>query len=311
MLNRYVKTETKVKTHYGEETEYQAHTFRPLNAFLDFTGAMIALTLLLSSWYTVNEGHVGIVKRFSEAVGQQNAGLHFKVPLIDSVEEIEVRTRKNEEKMASSTSEQMPVTVAVSVNWTVEREAALDLFRKYGGLSQFENRILDPRFRSATKAVIPKFKAEQLVQDRSTAIQLIEAGLLEEMKDFPVTIDNVQIENIVLPPKYISSIETKQTAKNLADAELHKLEQQRLVALQKVNTADAKAQGIEKVATAEAKAIELKGAAEAKAIRAKAAALKSNPLIVELTKAQSWDGKLPQTVLGEGGMPILDMRKGN
>lgn len=203
----------------------------------------------------------------------------------------------------------MPVTVHVSVNWTVDKESALDLFKQYGGLTQFEQRILDPRFRSATKDVIPRFEAEQLIQDRATSIQLIENNLIEEMKNFPVVVDNIQIENIVLPPKYIQSIETKQTEKNLAAAEEHKLERQRLEALREVNTADAKAQGIVKVAEAEAAAIRLKGEAEAAAITAKAKALKDNPLIVTLTEAQNWNGQLPKTVLGQSGMPILDLRE--
>ena len=275
------------------------------------TGAVIITVLtvvLFGSIYTVNEGHVGIVKRFSEARAQVSPGLHFKVPLIDSVEEIEVRTRKNEEKMASSTKEQMPVTVVVSVNWTVEKSAALELFRQYGGLSQFEQRILDPRFRSATKGAIPKFAAEQLIQDRASTIQLIELNLIEEMKDFPVVVDNIQIENIRLPAKYITSIETKQTEKNLADAEKHKLARQNLEAQRGVNTAKAKADGIKLVAIAEAESIRIKGLAEAEAITAKAKALGNNPLIIKLTEAQNWDGKLPATILGDSNMPILDMR---
>ena len=267
-----------------------------------------AVAIGFGSVYTVNEGHIGIVKRFSEAKQQVSPGLHFKLPLIDSVEQLEVRTRKNEERMASSTKEQMPVTVHVSVNWTVDKEHALDLYRQYGGLEQFEKRILDPRFRSATKDIIPRFEAEKLIQDRATAIQGIELNLVEEMKGFPVKVDNIQIENIGLPPKYIQSIETKQTEKNLAAAEQHKLERQRLEALREVNTADAKAQGIVKVAEAEANAIKLKGEAEAYAINAKAKALKNNPLIVKLTEAQNWDGKLPATILGDSGMPILDLR---
>lgn len=270
---------------------------------------LLGLITLFGSVYTVEEGHIGIVKRFNEAKSQVNPGLHFKFPFIDSVESIEVRTRKNEEKMSSSTKEQMPVTVHVSVNWTVDKASALDLFKQYGGLNQFEQRILDPRFRSATKDVIPRFEAEQLIQDRATSIQLIENNLIEEMKSFPVVVDNIQIENIVLPPKYIQSIETKQTEKNLAAAEKHKLERQRLEALREVNTADAKAQGIVKVAEAEANAIRLKGEAEAAAIAAKAKALKNNPLIVTLTEAQNWNGQLPQTVLGQSGMPILDLRE--
>jgi len=270
--------------------------------------AALVVTGLFGSVYTVNEGHIGIVKRFSEAKKQVSPGLHFKVPIIDSVEEIEVRTRKNEEKMASSTKEQMPVTLIVSVNWTVEKSAALDLYRQYGGLSQFESRILDPRFRSATKDVIPKYDAEQLIQDRASAIQAIESSFIEEMKGFPVSVDNIQIENIVLPKKYLTSIETKQTEKNLAAAEKHKLARQNLEAQRAVNTAKAKADGIELVAIAEAKAIKLKGLAEAEAITAKAKALGNNPLIVKLTEAQNWDGKLPATMLGSQNMPILDMR---
>jgi len=269
----------------------------------------VAIILLSNSIYTVNEGHIGIVKRFSEAKEQVSPGLHFKVPFIDSVEEIEVRTRKNEEKMASSTKEQMPVTISVSVNWTVDKTAALQLYRQYGGLSQFESRILDPRFRSATKDVIPQYDAERLIQDRASAIQAIEANFIEEMKDFPVSVDNIQIENIKLPTKYLTSIETKQTEKNLADAEKHKLARQNLEAQRDVNTAKAKADGIRLVAIAEAESIRIKGLAEAESITAKAKALNNNPLIIKLTEAQNWDGKLPATMLGGQNMPILDLRK--
>jgi regulator of protease activity HflC (stomatin/prohibitin superfamily) len=284
------------------------HIFKTKIPVKTITSAVVGVFLLMGSIYTVNEGHIGIVKRFSEAKEQVNPGLHFKVPFIDSVEEIEVRTRKNEEKMASSTKEQMPVTVSVSVNWTVDKTAALELFRQYGGLSQFESRILDPRFRSATKDVIPRFDAEKLIQDRASAIQAIEANLIEEMKDFPVTVDNIQIENIQLPAKYLTSIETKQTEKNLAAAEEHKLARQNLEAQRDVNTAKAKADGIKLVAIAEAESIRIKGLAEAEAITAKAKALGNNPLIVKLTEAQNWDGKLPTTILGGQNMPILDMR---
>lgn len=269
---------------------------------------LIMVIAIFNSYFIVTEGHVGVVKRFGEAMDQENPGLHFKIPFIETMEMIEVRTRKNAEKMASSTKEQMPVTVEVSVNWTVNKEAALDLFKKYGGLTQFEQRILDPRFRSATKDTIPKFEAEQLIQDRASAIQGIERSLSEEMAGFPVVVDNIQIENIILPRKYINSIETKQTEKNLAAAEEHKLERQRLEALRAVNTADAQAKGILKVAEAEAQSILLKGKAEAEAIEAKAKALKDNPLIVKLTEAQAWDGKLPATMLGNGAMPIMDIR---
>lgn len=269
--------------------------------------AVVAMTLLLMTFYVIDEGHVGIVKRFGEAIEQNKAGLHTKIPVVDSVEVIEIRTKRNTEKLAAATSEQMPIQAEVSVNWTVNRESAFKLFVDYGGLDQFENRILDSRLKSAAKGAISKYTAEQIIVSRSEVINSITLSLEETMRDFPVSLDSIQLDNIDLPPNYLKSIETKQTEKNLAAAaEQHKLDRQKLQAQQAVNTASAEADSKRLVARAEADSVKMIGEAEAESIKAKAAALKSNPLIVQLTLAQKWDGAQPRMVTGNGGM-ILQM----
>jgi len=282
--------------------------------------AVAAAIVLTQVFYTIDEGHVGIVKRFGEATTQVNPGLHTKVPFADSVEELEIRTRKNAESLKASTFEQMPVQAEVSVNWTVIRAEAFELYKGYGGLDQFENRILDPRLRSATKDALARFKAEQIVQNRGQVIQKIEETLLTAMEDFPVKLDSVQIENLVLPAKYLQSIETKQTEKNLAAAEQHRLDRQKLEAQREVNTAEAQrdaekaradgsAYAIEIEAIAQAQAIRVKGLAEAEAMLKKAAAIKANKTLVEYIKAQQWDGKLPTTVMGSGQDILWNMKE--
>ena len=176
-------------------------------------GTIIVLAVLLvivisavQASYTVDEGHVGIVKRFGEAKEQVNPGLHFKVPYVDSVEILEIRTRKNLEKLNASTHEQMPVTAEVSINWTVKRDQAFDLYKRFGGLSQFESRILAPKLRSATKAALAKYKAEEIIQNRTKVIALIEELLVEVMQEYPVKLDSAQLEDLGLPKKYIQSI---------------------------------------------------------------------------------------------------------
>jgi len=288
--------------------------------FTKVASAVVIAAILWQVPYTIDEGHVGIVKRFGEATSQVNPGLHTKVPFVDSVEELEIRTRKNIENMKASTFEQMPVQAEVSVNWTVIRAEAFELYKGYGGLDQFENRILDPRLRSATKDALARFKAEQIIQNRGQVIQKIEATLLTAMQDFPVKLDSVQIENLILPKKYLQSIETKQTEKNLAAAEEHRLERQKLEAQREVNTAEAKrdaekaradgsAYAIEIEAKAEAEAIRVKGLAEAEAMQKKAQAIKANKTLVEYVKAQQWDGKLPTTVMGSGQDILWNMKE--
>ncbi len=296
------------------------NTGRKLAFILPLILVIAVLASAGAAFYTIDEGHVGIVKRFGEAKEQVNPGLHIKIPFADTVEELEIRTRKNQERLKAATHEQMPVEAEVSVNWTVNRAEAFDLFKLYGGLDQFESRILDPRLRSAAKEALAKYKAEQIIQTRGQVIADIEAELLETMREFPVKLDSVQIENLILPAKYLQSIEIKQTEKNLAAAEMHKLERQKLEAQREVNTAEAQrdaekaradgaAYAIITEAQAQAEAIRLTGAAEAEAMRLKAEALANSARLVEYVKAQQWDGKLPSTVMGEGQSVLWNMQE--
>lgn len=289
------------------------------DAVLAFVFISVVIPAFFSSFYTVKEGHVGIVKRFGAAINQTNPGFHVKIPFIDSVEEMEVRTRKNTESSTAATSEQMPITADVSINWTVTKSAAIDLFINYGGLDQFENRILDPKLRQASKATLSKYSAEQLIQNREAARSEMQEMFTGLVSDLPISVDSGQIEDIKLPQKYLKSIEQKQTEKNLAAAEEHKLARQKLESQQKVQTAEAErdakkaeadgiAYKIRTEAEAEAESIEIKGLAEAEAIKAKAKALKNNPLIVQLTHEQQWDGKLPTTVMGSDQNILWNMK---
>lgn len=271
--------------------------------------ALFSFIIIWSSWYITPEGSVDIVKRFSKAEYVAEPGLNFKIPLIDTTTTIEVRTIKNTESMEASTSEQMPVSVTASMNWTVSKSQVLHLFKDYGSLEQFESRVIDPRFRAIVKEVMAKYKAEDTIGKRDEVTTKIRDAITASMKDLPIDISAINIENIVLPANYLKSIETKQTEKNLADAEVFKLEKQNLEAQRAVNVAKAEAESTLLRAKADAEAITLKGQAEASAIHAKAKALDNQPLIVELTKATQWDGKLPTTALSSGMPIIMDIKK--
>ncbi len=298
--------------------DFQVIAHKGKGASISFLIIIILAILIFQSLFTVQEGHVGIVKRFGEATKQVNPGLHMKIPLVDSVVILEIRTRKNLEKLSASTHEQMPITAKVSINWTVQRDLAFELFKSYGGLDQFETRILDPKLRSAAKDALAHYKAEEIIQNRNKVITQIEEELQQAMADYPVKLDSAQLEDLGLPQKYIQSIETKQTEKNLAAAEMHRLERQKLEAQRAVNTAnakreatmataDGKAYSIKIEAIAEAEAIKLKGAAEAEAMRKKAQALQQSKTLVDYIRAQRWNGQLPKTMMGQGQNILWNM----
>ena len=53
---------------------------------------VIVLLLVLGSWYTVDQTERGVLLRNGAVVGTAQPGLGFKVPVMDSVEKISVKT---------------------------------------------------------------------------------------------------------------------------------------------------------------------------------------------------------------------------
>ena len=53
---------------------------------------VIVLLLVLGSWYTVDQTERGVLLRNGAVVGTAQPGLGFKMPVMDSVEKISVRT---------------------------------------------------------------------------------------------------------------------------------------------------------------------------------------------------------------------------
>lgn len=261
-------------------------------------GFVIVAIAAFLSIYTIQEGHVGVVKRFGKAVEQVDPGIHAKVPFVDFVEEIEVRQRKNVEELSAATQNQLPIRASVSINWTVDRSSAMELFIRYGGLDQFENRILDPKLRSAAKAALAKFPADQLIRNRQAAVAEIMANMTNALAEFPVTINSPQLENIVLPERYMEAVQAKEQARENAEREKHILAQQQTQAQQKVNTAKAEAEAKRLAADAEAYRVTTEATAEADAIRLLNEQLAKSPHYIDLVRAKRWDGVLPQTMLG-------------
>ena len=260
--------------------------------------AIIGAILAFDTIYFVPEGYVTVVKKYGKAVRQETPGLQFKTPILESTETFEVRERKNVETMSAATANQLPATATVSINWTVNGEAALDLFVQYGGLAQFEERVLDPRMRSASKAAISRFRADEIIRERLTVVAEIQKELLGVTSELPININTTQLEDIQLPPSYMESIMAKEKAREEAEREKHKLAQQKLVAQQKVQTAEAERDANKALADGNAYRTLTEATAEAEAIELITKQLTRSPTYVELVKAKSWNGVLPTTVLG-------------
>lgn len=271
--------------------------------------AFFATLTVFDGFFITQEGNVTVVKSMGKADREVEPGFHFKLPFAESTVDLDIRERKSGGKMQVSTSEQMPVDAVITANWSIKKGAGINLYKDYGSLDQFEDKVLEPKLLEAAKQGTASYTAEEQMTKRDKVTESIRQAFVQKVSYLPIDVSAVQVEDLKLPADYLASIANKQTQKNNADAEKFVLEKQNLTARQKENTAQAEANATLMVAKAEAESIELKGRAEAQAIEAKAKALQGNPLIIELEKAKNWNGSYVTTSIGAGVTPLVDLRE--
>ena len=271
--------------------------------------AFFATLTVFDGFFITQEGTVTVVKSMGKADREVEPGFHFKLPFVESTVDLDIRERKSGGKMQVSTSEQMPADAVITANWSIKKGAGLNLFKDYGSLEQFEDKVLEPKLLEAAKQGTAGYTAEEQMTKRDKVTESIRQAFVQKVSYLPIDVSAVQIEDLEFPKDYLASIANKQTQKNNADAEKFVLEKQNLTARQRENTAQAEANSTLMVAKAEAESIELKGKAEAMAIEAKAKALQGNPLIIELEKVKNWNGSYVTTNIGSGATPFVDLRE--
>lgn len=271
--------------------------------------AVMGLTVLLGSWYTVDQSERGVLLRNGAVVGTVQPGLGFKMPWIDSVVKIDVQTHKAVfDKMESYSFDQQVATLRISVNYRIDPARVSDVYSQYQSLDGLVGRLLSPHVPEETKVVFGGYTAVKAIQQRG-ALNLDIATAIRNAVVGPVVIESVQLENIDFSKAYELSVEQRMQA----EVEVQKIGQNAIrekeTAKITVTIATANADAVKLAADAQAHAIKVRGDAEAGAIRAKGAALGDNPHLVTLVQAERWNGVLPTTMVPGSAIPMISVGK--
>jgi regulator of protease activity HflC (stomatin/prohibitin superfamily) len=259
---------------------------------------LIALTVVGGSFYTVDQGERGVILRNGAVVGTAEPGLGFKLPVIDSVREINVQTQARVyEKVMVYSRDQQNANLQVSVNYRLATDQVEKIYSEFGGQDGIVTRLLDRQVPEEVKNVFGRFNAVTAIQERARLGMEIQDAIQKASNNTMMIVESVQVENIDFSDAYEKSIEQRM----LAEVEVQKVQQN--AEREKVQAEIAVIQ-----AKAQADAVKLQGDAEAHAINARGRALRDNPALIELVQAEKWDGKLPTTMVPGQTVPFINVK---
>jgi regulator of protease activity HflC (stomatin/prohibitin superfamily) len=278
------------------------------NIFGKIVGAVAAfifITVVWSSYYTIDQGERGVILHNGAMSGESEPGLHFKTPLITTIEKIPV-TQQNlswnkdssgDSRMQVYTQDQQPTTVAISILFHVTDVS--QVYAHYTNISGLEERLIEPKVPEQVKNVFGQFTAISAIQDRAKLDQEV-ANAVKGAIQGPLVVDSVQVQDIDFSQAYEQAVEARMqaiVAQQQAEAEKAR----------RITNANAAAYEVTASADAKAHQITVQGNAEAGAIKARADALKENSEMPSLVAAEKWDGHLPTTMPPNGTLPFLSL----
>ena len=279
-----------------------------LNNIAYGVAALVILMLLFGCFVIVESGHVGVVRRLGAVqMDALSEGIHGKIPLVDSVIEVDIRLRKAESEAQAASKDLQVVRTQVAVQYSMNGQVMPLTFQKIGTRSVVETTLVSPAIMESVKAVTALYTAEDLVTNRAEVKNKIQLAIEDfinttlQQKDVggALSLANVAITDFDFSDEFNRAIEEKVKA----EQEALKAKNEKL---RRVTQAEAAAAERTLAADAEAYQIEVASKARAEAIRREAEALRDNPSLIQLRIAEKWDGQLPQ-VSGGNAIPLLNI----
>lgn len=240
--------------------------------------ALIILLICTKFFVIVEAGDRGVLMRFGQVQDRiLNEGIHFVIPLRDTVEKLSVRVQSQEISAEASTRDLQDVYSDVALNWHILPEETNLIFQQVGNQQAIVQKIINPAVEEILKAVMARYTAEEIITRRGEVKRNVDESLIDRLSTYHLAIDDISLVHVHFSDRFRSAVEAKQIAEQEA-------KRAGFVAQKAINEAEAKVN----LARGEAEAQQL---------------LKEG-LTIELLQRQAidrWNGQLPLVMGGENG----------
>lgn len=254
---------------------------------------IVLILLFFRPYVQIGAGERGVVLNFGAVQNRVlDEGLHVRIPIMQTVINMDVKVQKSESEAAAASSDLQDVSSKVALNFHIIPDKANIVYQTIG--KAYKERIIDPAVQEVVKAVTAKYTAEELITKRPAVSDAMKAALTERLLINNIAVDAFSIVGFSFSKGFMEAIEAKQTAEQLALKARRDLDRIKIEAQQKITAAQA----------------------EAESLRVQRANISSD--LIELRRVEAnlraidkWNGILPQ-VTGSGAVPFIgvgDMEK--
>jgi prohibitin 1 len=208
-------------------------------------GILIALILLIgfSSFVIINPGQAGVLSILGKAQdGVLLEGLHFKPPLVGTVDIYDVTVQKFEVPAQSSTKDLQDLSASFAINFRLDPLQIVDIRRKQGTLQNIVSKIIAPQTQESFKIAAARRTVEQAITQRSELKQDFDDALNARLEKYGILVLDTSVVDLNFSPEFARAVEEKQIAEQRAQRAVYIAQEAEQQAQADVNRAKGKAE---------------------------------------------------------------------
>ena len=172
----------------------------------------LALAVVPLSIHIVNTGEVAVVKHMGEAKEVKSAGMHFDLWFITQYDYYDSKVQNVEITTSAYSSDAQTMDIAMTLQYQISTENAIDIAKQYGNLDALQSRI-EAIAVEKTKSFLSSYKAMDIISDRSSMSPKVEESIINAITDeYFVTVSTVVLTNIDFSDAFEKAVEEKMIA---------------------------------------------------------------------------------------------------
>lgn len=164
------------------------------------------------SIHIVNTGEIAVVKHMGEAKEVKTAGMHFDLWLTEQYDYYDAKVQNVEISTAAYSSDAQTMDIAMTLQYQISTEKAIEIAKQYGSLDALQNRI-EAIAIEKTKSVLSSHKAMDIISQRASMSPKVEEAIINAItEEYFVTVSTVVLTNIDFSDAFEKAVEEKMIA---------------------------------------------------------------------------------------------------
>lgn len=199
---------------------------------------IFAIITLFASFQTIKSGEVGLRVRFGKIIDSNlTEGFNLKVPYIEKIVKVNIKTQKAEITTESSTKDMQTVQTILAVNFRVKKDQAVNLYKTVG--NNYETVILVPAIQESVKSAMSQYSAEEVITKRNEVSTQCLKVLQDKVEKYGLEIQDFNIIDLSFSQAYKNAVEEKTIAEQKVLTAQQNLERTKVESEQKIVEAEA------------------------------------------------------------------------